>query len=45
LAHAHAWIGLPKMFIGRATETETHVHEALRLSYLAPDRWPSLATP
>ena len=32
LAHAHAWIGLAKMFIGRATETETHVHEALRLS-------------
>jgi tetratricopeptide (TPR) repeat protein len=32
LAHAHAWIGLAKMFIGRATETETHVDEALRLS-------------
>jgi tetratricopeptide (TPR) repeat protein len=32
LAHAHAWIGLAKMFIGRATETEAHVNEALRLS-------------
>jgi len=32
LAHAHAWIGLAKMFIGRAMETETHVNEALRLS-------------
>jgi TolB-like protein/class 3 adenylate cyclase/tetratricopeptide (TPR) repeat protein len=32
LAHAHAWIGLGKMFIGRAGETESHVREALRLS-------------
>jgi TolB-like protein len=32
LAHAHAMIGLGKIFIGRAEETEAHVAEALRLS-------------
>ena len=32
LAHAHAAIGLGKVFIGRAEETEAHIAEALRLS-------------
>src|SRR5271166_4602394 len=32
LASAHAYIGLGKIFIGRAEETEAHVGEALRLS-------------
>jgi TolB-like protein len=32
LAHAHAFIGLGKMYLGRSAETEGHVHEALRLS-------------
>ena len=32
LAHAHAAIGLGKIFIGRAEETEAHIAEALRLS-------------
>ena len=32
LAHAHAFIGLGKVFIGRAEETEAHISEALRLS-------------
>jgi tetratricopeptide (TPR) repeat protein len=32
LADAHAWIGMAKCFLGRAEETETDVHEALRLS-------------
>ena len=32
LAAAHAIIGLGKIFIGRAEETEAHVGEALRLS-------------
>jgi tetratricopeptide (TPR) repeat protein len=32
LAEAHACIGLAKSFAGRAAETETHIHEALRLS-------------
>jgi tetratricopeptide (TPR) repeat protein len=32
LASAHAFIGLGKIFIGRAEETEAHVGEALRLS-------------
>ena len=32
LASAHAIIGLGKIFIGRAEETEAHVAEALRLS-------------
>ena len=32
LASAHSIIGLGKVFIGRAEETETHVLEALRLS-------------
>ena len=31
LAHAHGFIGLAKTYIGRALETEGHVHEALRL--------------
>ena len=32
LAHAHNLLGLGKIFIGRAEETEAHVAEALRLS-------------
>ena len=32
LAHAHAFIGIGKIFVGRAEETEAHVAEALRLS-------------
>ena len=32
LAHTHATIGLGKIFIGRAEETEAHIAEALRLS-------------
>ncbi len=32
LAHAHAMIGLGKLFIGRAEDTEAHIGEALRLS-------------
>ena len=32
LAQAHSFIGLGKIFIGRAEETEAHVAEALRLS-------------
>jgi tetratricopeptide (TPR) repeat protein len=32
LASAHAFIGLGKIFIGRAEEAEAHVGEALRLS-------------
>jgi tetratricopeptide (TPR) repeat protein len=32
LANAHALIGLGKVFIGRAEETEAHIVEALRLS-------------
>ena len=32
LAHAHATIGLGKIYIGRAEETEAHIAEALRLS-------------
>jgi tetratricopeptide (TPR) repeat protein len=32
LASAHAFIGLGKIFVGRADETEAHVGEALRLS-------------
>ena len=32
LAHAHATIGLGKVFIGRAEETEAHIAQALRLS-------------
>ena len=32
LVHAHSYIGLGKILIGRAEETETHVGEALRLS-------------
>jgi TolB-like protein len=32
LAHAHAFIGLGKTFLGRIAETEGHVREALRLS-------------
>jgi tetratricopeptide (TPR) repeat protein len=32
LAHAHGFIGLAKIYIGRATETEGHIREALRLS-------------
>jgi TolB-like protein/class 3 adenylate cyclase/tetratricopeptide (TPR) repeat protein len=32
LADAHASIGAAKLFVGRATETEAHIQEALRLS-------------
>jgi TolB-like protein/class 3 adenylate cyclase len=32
LAHAHATIGMAKIYIGRAEETEAHIAEALRLS-------------
>ena len=32
LAHAHAFIGVGKMYLGRSAETEGHIHEALRLS-------------
>ncbi len=32
LADAHAYIGIAKCFVGRAKETDNHVHEALRLS-------------
>ena len=32
LASAHSFIGLGKIFIGRAEETEAHIAEALRLS-------------
>jgi tetratricopeptide (TPR) repeat protein len=32
LAEAHSYIGLGKVFVGRAEETEAHIAEALRLS-------------
>jgi tetratricopeptide (TPR) repeat protein len=32
LAEAQAWIGIAKCFLGRAEETDAHVHNALRLS-------------
>ena len=32
LANAHSFIGIGKIFIGRAEETEAHIAEALRLS-------------
>jgi TolB-like protein len=32
LAQAYALIGIAKIFVGRAVETEAHIHEALRLS-------------
>ena len=32
LAEAHSAIGLGKIFVGRAEETEAHIAEALRLS-------------
>ena len=32
LADAHGYIGMAKCFLGRAEETEAHVHNALRLS-------------
>jgi tetratricopeptide (TPR) repeat protein len=32
LAHAHAFIGAAKTYIGRAEETEAHMVEAMRLS-------------
>jgi TolB-like protein/Tfp pilus assembly protein PilF len=32
LAYAHAYIGIGKIFIGRAQETQLHIAEALRLS-------------
>jgi TolB-like protein len=32
LAEAHSFIGLSKLFVGRAEETEAHIAEALRLS-------------
>ncbi|WP_143029830.1 hypothetical protein [Bradyrhizobium brasilense] len=43
LAEAQALIGVAKVYVGRAAETETHVHEALRLSPRdeGPHRWKS----
>jgi TolB-like protein/Flp pilus assembly protein TadD len=43
LADAHAFIGIAKIVIGRAAETEAHIHQALHLSPLdeAADRWMS----
>jgi len=32
LAAAHGWIGIAKVYMGRAEETEVHIREALRLS-------------
>jgi tetratricopeptide (TPR) repeat protein len=32
LANAHGWIGRGKFHLGRAEETEAHIHDALRLS-------------
>jgi tetratricopeptide (TPR) repeat protein len=32
LAQAHSYIGLGKIYVGRAEDTETHIGEALRLS-------------
>lgn len=32
LAEAHGYIGFAKLLLGRAAETEDHIHEALRLS-------------
>ncbi len=32
LARAHAYLGLAKFFLGRASETRAHVEEAVRLS-------------
>jgi tetratricopeptide (TPR) repeat protein len=32
LAYAHAHIGLAKLYLGRAGETEAHIEQALRLS-------------
>ena len=32
LAHAHSLIGLGKIYVGRAEETEAHIADALRLS-------------
>jgi TolB-like protein/class 3 adenylate cyclase/Tfp pilus assembly protein PilF len=32
IAGAHAQIGIAKLFVGRGEETESHIHEALRLS-------------
>ncbi len=32
LAHAHSYVGVGKVYIGRAEETEAHIVEALRLS-------------
>jgi hypothetical protein len=34
LAIAHAWIGGAKYYVGRGSETETHIRESLRLSPL-----------
>jgi TolB-like protein/Tfp pilus assembly protein PilF len=31
-AHAHGWIGLGKVYVGRNDETEAHILEALRIS-------------
>lgn len=43
LAEAHAVIGVAKVFVGRAVETEAHIHEALRFSPRdeAAHRWMS----
>jgi len=32
LAGAHGWIGIAKVYMGRSSETEAHIQEALRLS-------------
>lgn len=37
LAGAHGWIGIAKVYMGRAEETEAHIQEALRLSPPIPE--------
>ena len=44
LASAHAFIGLGKIFVGRAEETEAHVGEALRLVHAIPMPIPGRAS-
>ena len=36
LATAHAYLGLTKLFLGRARDTRAHVEEAMRLSSRDP---------
>ena len=49
LARAHGLIGMAKLLVGRAEETEAHIKEALRLSprdtICAMRGWPSRGTP